>query len=230
MHGVLNTDKYEDNRVGGSEIEDVVNPFREKTGGKVPVIIKGTSKKFSRGSTLNLGLSLVDRNDVAIILDVDMVVDISYFYRSRAFARDGKSAYFPITFSHYNPAMLNKGYEGKPKENPSSISYRTGKWRDFGYGMLAVNINDFKTGFDAKNNLWGMEDVQMYDTIMKQGLYTYRVYDTSIKHIWHPKKCRHLQHRDKKRYFMCLGSKLSVEGNWRQQGARAMEIMETSKN
>ena len=35
----------------------------------------------------------------------------------------------------------------------------------------------------------GMEDVKMYDTIMKQGLYTYRVYDTSIKHIWHPKKC-----------------------------------------
>ena len=77
--GLCNTDKFEDNRVGGSEIEDVVNPFREKTGGKVPVIIKGTSKKFSRGSTLNLGLSLVDKNDVAIILDVDMVVDNSYF-------------------------------------------------------------------------------------------------------------------------------------------------------
>ena len=83
--------------------------------------------------------------------------------------------------------MLNKGYEGKPKGKSVLNFLQNGKWRDFGYGMLAVNINDFKTGFDAKNNLWGMEDVQMYDTIMKQGLYTYRVYDTSIKHIWHLK-------------------------------------------
>ena len=30
--GLCNTDKYEDNRVGGPEIETVVNPFREKTG------------------------------------------------------------------------------------------------------------------------------------------------------------------------------------------------------
>jgi hypothetical protein len=225
--GFCNTDKYEDNKVGGAAIEEVVNRFREKVGGKVPVTIKGTNKRFSRGSTLNLGLSLVNRDDVAVILDVDMSVEESYFYRSRAFARSGESAYFPITFSNYNPALLDKGYTDKT--NAATISYRSGKWREFGYGMLSVNINDFKTGFDANNKMWGMEDVQMYDIIKKQGIFLYRVHDTSIKHIWHEKHCESMKSIDKKRYFMCLGSKLSVEGNWRQQGAKVLEFKQSKK-
>ena len=222
--GFCNTDEYEDNKVGGGAIEEIINPFREKMGGKIPVIIKGTNKRFSRGSTLNLGLSLVNKDDIAVVLDVDMSVQKGYFYRSRAFARDGQSAYFPITFSNYNPATLNKGYKDKTK--PDDISYRSGRWREFGYGMLSVNINDFKQGFDAKNKMWGMEDVQMYDIIKKQGIFAYRVHDTSIKHIWHEKHCGHLKSIDKKRYFMCVGSKLGVEGNWRQQGAQVLELQD----
>ena len=65
-----------------------------------------------------------------------------------------------------------------------------------------------------------------YDIIKKQGIFAYRVHDTSIKHIWHEKHCGHLKSIDKKRYFMCVGSKLGVEGNWRQQGAQVLELQD----
>ena len=43
------------------------------------------------------------------------------------------------------------------------------------------------------------------------------------------KHCESLKSIDKKRYFMCLGSKLSVEGNWRQQGAKVLEFQQSKK-
>ena len=66
-----------------------------------------------------------------------------------------------------------------------------------GVARFTFGFDDFKQGFDAKNKMWGMEDVQMYDIIKKQGIFAYRVHDTSIKHIWHEKHCGHLKSIDK---------------------------------
>ena len=219
--GLCNTNVESNNKVGAPEIEDIVKKSKLDKG--ISVVIKGTGVKFSRSSTLNLGLSLANKNDISVILDVDMVVDSNYFHRSRAFVWKGKYAYFPITFSFYNPAL-----SGSNKNQ--AITFNSGKWRDFGFGMVSVATSDaVKKGYDAKNKVWGMEDVVMYDLLKDQGLYRYRMYDTTIKHLWHPKHCEHLKEKDKKRYFMCVGSKLSVEGTWRQLGNKLLEIEAASK-
>ncbi len=211
--GLCNTDNSTTNKVGWAEIEYIVGAFIGETNQDVQ--IKGTGRRFSRSSTLNLGLATAEKGSISVILDIDMTVTSAYFYRSRAFARKGESAYFPITFSEYNPA-LSGGSEGK-------VTYKTGKWRNFGYGMVSVATADATVKYDASNTMWGMEDVVMHRLLGKQGLYLYRLYDMTIKHVWHEKDCSALK-SDPKRHFMCLGSKLSVEGNWRQLGTKILDL------
>lgn len=62
---------------------------------------------FSRSLKLHTAFKFLDPEELGVVLDIDMVVLPQYFEHARAFAAPHQSVYFPITFSRFNPHMID---------------------------------------------------------------------------------------------------------------------------
>ena len=107
---------------------------------------------------------------------------------------------------------------------PSTVTVDTGTWRDFGFGMVSFSIGDAKAigMYDAANEAWGYEDVDFFRRAQAAGYMNWRLYDTNIVHVFHPKNCDSLEGTD--RFNMCLGSKLRMEGTKMQIAVALMKL------
>ena len=125
------------------------------------VKISHVKEKFERAAARHHGVSLLPaRNVVILFADIDITFDHGFLQRCQSYAQAGKSAYFPIVFSLYNPKFYPK--------TPSKmyvISKKRGFWRTGGLGNICVYKSDYSAvgGFDTNITGWGSEDDDLYE-------------------------------------------------------------------
>jgi len=184
-----------------------------------------TSGEFSRGRGLQIGAESLQNNSLLFMCDVDIILTGSFLERCRLHASLGRSVYYPIVFSLYNPAIIAQlKHTTMSPENPI-IARDTGFWRDFGYGMTCQYKADFlsvggfrdETVSNQSVSGWGMEDVRLYRKHLHSGNVTIiRATDPGIFHIWHEKTCPHNLPEDQ--YKGCLRSRALSEASHAQLG------------
>ncbi|CAG9791100.1 unnamed protein product [Diatraea saccharalis] len=88
-----------------------------------------------------------------------------------------------------------------------------GYFRQYGFGILSIYKCDFLRvgGFDLNIKGWGLEDVQLFETLIKSNLTVYRIADNSLVHIFHSVDCD--KNLEKSQFLMCLGTKASTFGS-----------------
>ncbi|XP_013192040.1 chondroitin sulfate synthase 1 [Amyelois transitella] len=88
-----------------------------------------------------------------------------------------------------------------------------GYFRQYGFGILGIYKRDFEMvgGFDLSIKGWGLEDVQLFETLIKSNLTVYRAPDDSLVHIFHSVDCD--KSLEKSQFIMCLGTKASTYGS-----------------
>ena len=146
-----------------------------------------------------------------------MIVTPKLLEQCRVLASKGDSAWYPISFSQYDPERLcydgglARSVEDSPiinlvdaggapelrrvheriRDTPLVISEERGFWRDFGYGIACMYKSDFikAGGFDLSIEGWGEEDIRMYLSLLKSGLDVFRSKQVDLIHIHHTKTC-----------------------------------------
>jgi hypothetical protein len=168
---------------------------------------------FSRAANLQWGINSLAPDDLAIVLDIDMNLRRQFFDRCLAFTQQGQMVYFPAVFSYYNPSLWKRAVQRQYEVDPwALITADTGAWRDYGYGMVAGYVSDFRRagGYNLVHQEWGYEDLDLYEAFTRQRRITIlRARDSSISHLWHPKHCDSIE--EPKRRLMCERSKMAAE-------------------
>lgn len=171
------------------------------------VSIQGT---FSRGVALQRGSVMYAEDDLLFFIDVDMYVHPDTLQRIRLNTVEGKSVYYPIVFSQYDPQLVcekDNSSVCSPRATPFAFDSQSGSWRLFGYGIAAMFTSDFRRvgGFDLDIKGWGKEDVGLAEKFIAFNMSVFRSADVGLVHIFHSKMCD--PNLDPAQYQMCLGSK-----------------------
>jgi chondroitin sulfate synthase len=167
----------------------------------IEIRVENVPGAFSRGVGLQRAANLFPRDALMVFMDVDIYIHQDFIHRIKLNTVMGRSVYYPIVFSQYDPQMT-----GVPN-SISSYSDDTGYWRDHGYGILSVYNGDFLDtgGFDLEIRGWGREDVELASNFIARNFTIFRAVDTSLIHIFHSITCD--PNLDPAQYQMCLGSK-----------------------
>ncbi|XP_024085616.1 chondroitin sulfate synthase 1-like [Cimex lectularius] len=146
---------------------------------------------FSRANALSIGASQVSEpRDLLFFIDVDIVFKSECLRRIRTNTVRGKSVYFPIVYSEYDPEIVyNK------KISPSHFNFTdvTGYWRQYGFGIGSVYKSDLLKvgGFNTDIKGWGKEDVDLFDKFIATAANTtiFRSVDLGMVHVFHVVDC-----------------------------------------
>ena len=184
---------------------------------------------FDRGAGIQKGIeSWKGGNDIIFVCDTDMLIRKDFFERCITFTERGRSVYFPVVFSLFNPDIIdffnNETTTNRTDNNDFTISRHRGFWRDFGFGMLCAYKSDFfKVGGYRQWNrktadpFWGYEDVDLHKRFVKHPeLNVIRAPDPGIVHKWHPKICPYSLPPHKLK--QCQTTMIATEGNFEQLG------------
>lgn len=89
------------------ELMAIFQPFILKCNFKTYKIKHITSGNFSRGAALDAGIQVIDQraNPLMFLCDVDVIFKESFLRRCMTYTESGKSVYYPIVFSLYNPTV-----------------------------------------------------------------------------------------------------------------------------
>ena len=167
-------------------------------------IIPGKDK-FSRGRALHIGISHLQKSDLAFTCDVDMTIDKGFLNRCRRNTIESRRVYYPVVFKYYDMDYVYR-FEPKPIHG-YDISRKHGHWCTYGYGMLCIYKSDYDEvgGYDATIEGWGGEDVLLADQVIKKGYEMMRAPDPGLSHRYHPKVCSKKLSKDQ--YDQCLSSR-----------------------
>eukprot|EP00118_Oscarella_pearsei_P026681 m.310278 g.310278 ORF g.310278 m.310278 type:complete len:899 (+) comp50624_c0_seq1:79-2775(+) len=185
------------------------------------------SGPFSRGVGLLKGAEYVRDSDsdhrLMFFCDVDIRFTPAFLQRCYRNPILGKRIYYPVVFSLYNPALSPTKHDS---HSSIFIKRETGFWRDFGFGMVCLYVEDFFNvgGFDLSIEGWGGEDVDLYTKFVQSGFDSMRSVDEGIYHIWHEKQCR--PELTSEQYQSCMNSKISTSGSQKQLGNIIIEQQE----
>ena len=186
---------------------------------------------FSRGQGLNYGArnakcpksnhSFGDHSCTLFFCDIDVTFTQEMLNRCRLLSETGKSAYFPIVFSQYNP-KYSKIHMTKFE---LYLSEQSGLWRTFGYGMSCLKSSDFQASIAfPEYTKWGSEDEDFHARVKSAGLAIYRMPDPGLVHAYHSKNCSSADNK-----FSCFKSQALTEGNSEQLGLELFKLKEKYK-
>ncbi|XP_057303714.1 chondroitin sulfate N-acetylgalactosaminyltransferase 1-like [Hydractinia symbiolongicarpus] len=181
-----------------------------------------SDEDFSRGRGIQKGVESWSKGNVLMFFcDVDVYFTVDFLERCRLHTSPSRKIYYPIVFSQYNPVIVFGGQEPPPLRDQMYLTYDSGFWRDFGFGMTCQYRDDFLNvgGFDLSIKGWGGEDVALYKQHLRSKLTIIRAYDRGILHIYHEKNCR--KTLSDAQFISCLQSKAVSEGSHKQLGMLA---------
>ncbi|KOC66565.1 Chondroitin sulfate synthase 1 [Habropoda laboriosa] len=180
-------------------IEQLKYKYRSASIDIIPV--PGT---FSRARALNHGVSRLNGNDLMFFIDVDIVFTEAALHRIRSNTLLGRQIYFPVVFSQYDPKIV---YGYAKKQGTFAISEMTGYWRQFGFGIVSLFKQDYKSvgGFDLTIQGWGKEDVDFYEKVVKSNIKIFRSADKDLVHVYHEVECS--KDLSETQWSMCMGTK-----------------------
>ncbi|XP_076624346.1 chondroitin sulfate synthase [Colletes latitarsis] len=180
-------------------IEEIKYKYRSASIDILP--IDGT---FSRAKALNLGVSRLNNDDLMFFVDVDIVFTGSALYRIRANTLLGRQMYFPVVFSQYDPRIVRRIARNR---DTFDIDETTGYWRQFGFGIVSLYKQDYKTvgGFDLSIHGWGKEDVDFFERVVKSNVKIFRAADKNLIHVYHEVECS--KDLSDTQLSMCMGTK-----------------------
>jgi len=155
------------------------------------------SGQFSRGAGLQQAAQHLPRHSLVFFIDVDVQFTPEVLQRVRLATILGRSAYYPVVFSQYDPSMASG----------ADFTAGAGYWRQFGYGIMAVYNADFMDagGFNVDIRGWGREDIDLVERLLARNVSIFRAVDPGLLHMFHAKHCD--PGLDAAQYQMCLGSK-----------------------
>ena len=147
-----------------NDIKKTIKKFSADNNFKTYDILK-KNVPFNRGRALHDGIQRWNgyKNVLMFLCDVDIKFDVSFLQRCRQQTVLGKSVYFPVLFSLYNPKIVFNG-EKHSDAKYFEISESNGIWRTLGYGMICTYRPDYLAvhGFNLRIQGWGGEDVSLY--------------------------------------------------------------------
>ncbi|XP_049574484.1 chondroitin sulfate synthase 1 [Syngnathus scovelli] len=178
--------------------------------------IKAVAGPFSRALALEEGSARFSDHSLLFYCDVDLLFTADFLQRCRANAAAGRSSYFPVVFSQYDPKVVYGGGTQRADANHYAFTAKTGLWRNFGFGVVCAHKGDlFRAGgFNTTIRGWGLEDVDLFDKFLRSGVAPFRSSDPGIVHVHHPVTCD--PHLEPRQHKMCLGSRASSRGSVRQ--------------
>ena len=144
-------------------VEDNVEGLQNRYPDRIIKLVNMNETPYCKTVGLQVAKDQIKNDDEIIFFcDVDMVFSSPDFLRHlRRNTIQKKRAYYPVTFSRYNPQVINIA-DGA---SSSDFEYKEtdGFWRYHGFGMLSIYKSDFAhtNGFDTKICGWGQEDVEM---------------------------------------------------------------------
>lgn len=184
----------------------------------LPVAEDGGGVGFARARSLQVGAEPAAPGDLLFIVDVDMLWTAAVVDRVRLNTVRGRSAYFPIVYSEYDPAVVyGRGAVASP--NHFLVGRDTGYWRQYGFGVVSAYKSDLKAaggGFDTSIRGWGNEDVDLFDKFVRNAVAggaatVFRSADPDLVHVYHPVECDPALPEPKAR--MCADTRYETYGN-----------------
>ena len=166
---------------------NLVNEMNNKyTNSKIEVL-RG-SGNFSRARALELAVAESDDDDLLFFIDVDIVFTESALNRIRLNTVLNRRIYFPVVFSQFDPRIA----QNEPTKRTSFvINEDTGYWRKFGFGIVSIYKQDYRSirGFNLTIDGWGKEDVDLYEKAVKSEFDVFRAPDKNLIHVYHDIEC-----------------------------------------
>ncbi|XP_050293932.1 chondroitin sulfate synthase 1 [Anthonomus grandis grandis] len=184
----------------------------------IDVIEFGLNSSFARGVALQRAVDTLQDSDLMLFIDVDIAYDRTFLQRVRKNTVLGKSVYFPILYSLFNPKLLGKDISvianNVPFFTTNNTDTNSGYWRSSGFGMASMYKKDYLAlgGFDTNIQGWGKEDVMFFEEIVHRHTHKLvRCVDPGLVHIFHEVKCDASLAADQK--IMCLGTQANTLGS-----------------
>ncbi|XP_065169963.1 chondroitin sulfate synthase 1 isoform X2 [Atheta coriaria] len=178
------------------------------------LVVKIINETFARGKALQHGVDLITNEELMFFIDVDIIFSRDFLLRLRRNVVKGKSVYFPIVFSMYNPRLIH-ALDLDVNLDQFEPNQDLGSWRQFGFGLCGLYKSDYILlgGFNTSISGWGFEDVNLYDKTVKSTLKIIRSVDRGLVHVWHPVVCD--PNLDTLQLNMCKGTQASMLGSLR---------------
>ncbi|XP_059047987.1 chondroitin sulfate synthase 1 [Achroia grisella] len=125
----------------------------------------------------------------------------------------------PVTNSDVDDKNIVSDESVKSDREIANLKYSkdinddNGYFRQYGFGILSIYKCDFDRvgGFNLSIKGWGLEDVHLFETLIKSNLTVYRAADDSLVHKFHSVDCD--KNLEKSQFLMCLGTKASTYGS-----------------
>ncbi|CAB3245006.1 unnamed protein product [Arctia plantaginis] len=221
--------------------ESLINFYLDKYGKDIKLVAMGTESfsrgaALTEGLKLCSGDDLVFFIDVDMMFNFDSLrrIRIHTVKYNQVYFPIVFSQYNPevVTGDDYNKLLGDDPEEEtaedvideimeEPKTEKELINLKYtkeigndyGYFRQYGFGILAIYKCDFERvgGFDLTIKGWGMEDVQMFETLIHSNLTVFRTADSSLVHIFHSVACD--KNLERAQFLMCLGTKASTYGS-----------------
>ncbi|XP_025196445.1 chondroitin sulfate synthase 1-like [Melanaphis sacchari] len=154
-------------------------------------------------------------DDLLFFVDVDMLWTAATVDRVRLNTVRGRTVYFPIVYSEYDPVVVYGRAAGSP--NHFLVNQDTGYWRQYGFGIVSAYATDLAAagGLDTSIQGWGNEDVDLYEKFVRSQTATavsvFRAADPDLVHVYHPVECDAGLPEPKAR--MCANTRFETYGN-----------------
>lgn len=181
---------------------------------RMTVVPDLVDKPFARAIALHAGADRAGGpppDDLLFFVDVDMLWTGALVDRIRLNTVRGRTAYFPIVYSEYDPVVVF-GRDTSP--NHFLVNQDTGYWRQYGFGILSVYRSDLAAagGYNTSIQGWGNEDVDLFEKFVRsRPVSVFRSADPDLVHVYHPVECDPGLPESKAR--MCADTRFETYGN-----------------
>lgn len=181
-------------------------------------VLPDPSGPFARAAALHAGAVHAagpPPDDLLFFVDVDMLWTAATLDRVRLNTVRGRTAYFPIVYSEYDPVVVYGRAAGSP--NHFLVNQDTGYWRQYGFGIVSAYATDLTAagGLDTSIRGWGNEDVDLYEKFVRSrtaaAASVFRAADPDLVHVYHPVECDAGLPEPKAR--MCANTRFETYGN-----------------